>query len=164
MKKIIALSLSVLLSGCGYGITCIDTKANERHDFWGSAKKCSQVEGRCRAMGGGELCDKWENLEEADVTTSAHGEAMSLGAAATYSGDAGSEYIGDSYIPGLRVQSGSHEYKHTLQSRWLGPLYLPAYGISKIPSVFGSSAPGWMDRQADVFGSNPDNWAARREG
>lgn len=67
------------------------------------------------------------------------------------------------FFPGSGVVE--HEYGHTFQSRWLGPLYLPLVGVPSVARVLYAIAyreitgrrwrgyfDGWPEKQADRWG------------
>lgn len=68
------------------------------------------------------------------------------------------------YVP-VGLENKDHEYGHSVQSRWLGPLYLPIVGlpsISRVAYAVGHRAltgrrwagyyDGWPERSADLLG------------
>lgn len=68
------------------------------------------------------------------------------------------------FVP-VGPENKDHEYGHSLQSRWLGPLYLPFVGlpsISRVAYAVGHRAltgrrwsgyyDGWPERSADLLG------------
>jgi hypothetical protein len=68
------------------------------------------------------------------------------------------------YVP-VGPENVNHEYGHSVQSRWLGPLYLPLVGVPSTMRVlyaiayrtitgrrWGGYYNGWPERQADRLG------------
>jgi len=59
-----------------------------------------------------------------------------------------------------------HEYGHSIQSRWLGPLYLPVVGVPSMARVF--YALGYKaikgKRWGGYYSGFPENWADRLGG
>ena len=55
----------------------------------------------------------------------------------------------------------AHEYGHTFQSRWLGPLYLPLVGVPSVLRVLYSIAYREItgERWTGYFDGYPERWA-----
>jgi hypothetical protein len=81
--------------------------------------------------------------------------AMSLGNTVNYFHD----YKPDmehysSYNNSFWILSRAHEYAHTQQSKYMGPLYLPIYFINGGPFVGHGN---WMEKEADEYGATQEN-------
>lgn len=59
-----------------------------------------------------------------------------------------------------------HEYGHSFQSRWLGPLYLPLVGVPSVSRVFYGMAYREVKgtRWLNYYGGYPESWADRLGG
>jgi hypothetical protein len=77
------------------------------------------------------------------------GAAISLGNTQTYMNGYNEKSEFSSIYTGKMIVVGDHEYKHTEQSKILGPLYLPVYIGS---GGWWSNHGNWMERQADEYG------------
>ena len=66
----------------------------------------------------------------------------------------------------LDEHTRAHEFGHSFQSRWLGPLYLPLVGIPSVSRVLYSI--GYREitgrRWEGYFDGYPENWADRLGG
>lgn len=60
----------------------------------------------------------------------------------------------------------AHEYGHSFQSRWLGPLYLPLVGVPSVLRVLYAVAYRELmkERWQRYFDGYPENWADRLGG
>ena len=70
--------------------------------------------------------------------------------------------VDNPYVP-VGAENRDHEYGHSLQSRWLGPLYLPVVGLtSEMRVVYAflfRHAVG--KRWSGYYNGFPENWADR---
>jgi hypothetical protein len=66
----------------------------------------------------------------------------------------------------LDEHTRNHEFGHSFQSRWLGPLYLPLVGIPSVARVLYSVAYRELTgrRWGGYFDGYPENWADRLGG
>jgi hypothetical protein len=66
----------------------------------------------------------------------------------------------------LDEHTRAHEYGHTFQSRWLGPLYLPLVGVPSVARVGYAILHRELTgrRWTGYFDGYPENWADRLGG
>jgi hypothetical protein len=61
-------------------------------------------------------------------------QAITIGNVAIYGqGFDPADYGRSPYTPGFSMYTGYHEQGHTVQSQFLGPLFLPVYGLAELP-------------------------------
>ena len=99
------------------------------------------------------------DIEDGRLMIEAPGLGISLGSFVFYSSE-GSRY----FTPDPLMRR--HEFGHTLQSRWLGPLYLPLVGLPSTARVVYSVAYREFTgrRWPRYFDGYPENWADRLGG
>ena len=63
-------------------------------------------------------------------------------------------------------ENRDHEYGHSIQSRWLGPLYLPLVGVPSTARVLYAVAHKTITRRrwGGYYAGYPENWADRLGG
>lgn len=66
----------------------------------------------------------------------------------------------------LDEHTRAHEYGHSIQSRWLGPLYLPLVGVPSVMRVLYAVAHRELTgrRWRGYFDGYPESWADRLGG
>ena len=64
------------------------------------------------------------------------------------------------YVP-VGPENEAHEYGHSVQSRWLGPLYLPVVGLPSSMRVLYAMGHRWLTgrRWSGYYDGFPERWA-----
>ena len=64
------------------------------------------------------------------------------------------------YVP-VGPENRAHEYGHSIQSRWLGPLYLPIVGLPSTLRVGYAVAYKWIHKRrwSGYYRGFPERWA-----
>jgi len=64
------------------------------------------------------------------------------------------------YVP-VGAENRAHEYGHSIQSRWLGPLYLPVVGVPSTLRVFYAVGHRHLlgQRWSGYYSGFPESWA-----
>jgi RHS repeat-associated protein len=85
-------------------------------------------------------------------------QAITIGNVAVYGrGFDPTDYGRSPYTPGFSMYTGYHEQGHTVQSQFLGPLFLPFYGLADLPPGVNPFERG-ADNYAAVHQPGPPGW------